>query len=887
MMADNPAVSSSSSSLPVQNTHLNEPDVLDYVSTSISNPTRSEKIGYVLYVERLLGSDTIVWAEDRFFRLSDTPKNFKPLTPIAFSTSYAEGHPVGRYSAPSYEGFFSKVLFDDITPFVKGTFVRKGTDKVTFSFNPNGLLTNPSLSTFFTHSFAGLVYDCEVLAQFSIRPPRFSSEVAYPFIKCIKSQVGLSVPLVEPKSNILPLSFIRDLAENPAFNFLLGIGIPENPYLPTLSFQEFCDFRDNGPLIWKRLSGIMAEKYKHLAAADNNKGSINSRFHNRLLIHSNNESKGILVFPGCWSNFSAVSFSQSLIPTTKLSVYSLSFAHPFTNIHNVCEVNPMISGGIGDSIYSDRHFFPTPICLGEEGIDGEIHYGYEHNRHFLILSKVKLTGKSARDNVSMFHPFTHTQLKYYESPDIKDTGSEIDDSFVLASFLKGSKAIDAISQCGLFHRKVADLPNAWSNFDVFQLYSRHEPISKAALDKFLSLSCHDPTFLGKGICDSALAYSPCSPNNRYRIIKLGSIKSISSPRLRSLPIAILQRLGLVDQVLPLANFYFKVRLCEDVLDSTLHSQLFAFNKNIKDNLFNSCTDGQDSFSLNPFSIKAKNPKKPLLVIDCPPFNMKEEMVVSWLARNFSASDISIRWADGPRGTALIVDCSLPIPHPSEFIFENKHYKINYFLALPAEYKFIDSPCLPVESSLFNYFNLSQTGSIFPEHLEEAVVSLLSDSSSHSSSSSSSIASTGLVTNPTVTVTSTMPNNNVSSPTISPSNPTTIFPTTSTTSLIATIPANNNTLPTTTTSISSSSSTRDSNLGRRAKKDLLPHQIPVDDDDSSSDYNPNDETKEWTRPSKRNKEINSKRRAVASLSSNIPFPLSSSISPPPSSSNAEG
>ena len=46
-----------------------------------------DKIGYVLYVERLMGSDTIVWSGDQFFRLSDTPKAFKPLTLLLFSTS--------------------------------------------------------------------------------------------------------------------------------------------------------------------------------------------------------------------------------------------------------------------------------------------------------------------------------------------------------------------------------------------------------------------------------------------------------------------------------------------------------------------------------------------------------------------------------------------------------------------------------------------------------------------------------------------------------------------------------------------------------------------------------------------------------------------------------
>jgi hypothetical protein len=80
--------------------------------------------------------------------------------------------------------------------------------------------------------------------------------------------------------NIIPKRFIRDLAENPAFNFLLGVGIPENPYLPTIDFNDFCDFNDNGPIIWKRLCAFLTEKYKKRASSDEDKNSVNNIFYN-------------------------------------------------------------------------------------------------------------------------------------------------------------------------------------------------------------------------------------------------------------------------------------------------------------------------------------------------------------------------------------------------------------------------------------------------------------------------------------------------------------------------------------------------------------------------------------------------------------------------------
>jgi len=467
-----PSVSlSDSSSVSSSVTHLNP--ILD---TNLSNPSSSsslDKVGYVLYVEKLMGSDTIVWSEEKFFRLSDTPKAFKPLTPLLFSTSLSEGRTVGRFAAPSFQGSFTKILFDVSTPFVKGLFSRKGSDKIIFSFNPNGLLTHPSLATFPSHSFSGVVYDTDVLVQFSIRPPRYSSDTPFPCIKCVKSSIGTSVPLIEPVNNILPSSFIQDLAENPVFNFLLGIGIPENPYLPSLTFQEFCEFKDNGPLIWKRLHSVFVDKYKKLSSSESDKSSINNLFYNRLIKHGNNESKSILVFSGRWSNFSAISFSQSLIPTTKLSVYTLNFAHPLTNIPNAVEMNPLFSGSLGESNYSDKHFFPVPICLGEEGIDGETHFGFTHNLFYFLLCKVKLNDKFAKDASCMFHPFTHTQLKFYSSPEAKETGSEIEDHFILASFLRGVKGVEVVAHSGLFHHKLLDAANAWNVFDVYQLYSPH------------------------------------------------------------------------------------------------------------------------------------------------------------------------------------------------------------------------------------------------------------------------------------------------------------------------------------------------------------------------------------------------------------------------------
>jgi hypothetical protein len=141
-------------------------------------------------------------------------------------------------------------------------------------------------------------------------------------------------------------------------------------------------FRDEGPTVWKRLCSMVINKYKQRASTDVDKNSLNNIFYNKLLKHSNNEAKSILIFSGQWNNFSALSFAQSIAPSMKLSAYVLNFAHPLSNVSNAFELNPMITGNMGVNFSYDNYFFSSPICLGEEGFDGNLHFGFSHNFFF-------------------------------------------------------------------------------------------------------------------------------------------------------------------------------------------------------------------------------------------------------------------------------------------------------------------------------------------------------------------------------------------------------------------------------------------------------------------------------------------------------------------------
>ena len=88
-----------------------------------------------------------------------------------------------------------------------------------------------------------------------------------------------------------------------------------------------------------------------------------------------------------------------------------------------------------------------------------------------------------------------------------------------------------------------------------------------------------------------------------RIIKLGSIKLVSSMRFRAIPITVLLRFGLIKHAFPLSNFYIMVVLPDGVDDDMVISNLTYFNKLLKDNLYHSIYNGDSTFSLAPASDK--------------------------------------------------------------------------------------------------------------------------------------------------------------------------------------------------------------------------------------------------------------------------------------------
>ena len=111
---------------------------------------------------------------------------------------------------------------------------------------------------------------------------------------------------------------------------------------------------------------------------------------------------------------------------------------------------------------------------------------------------------------------------------------------------------------------VPDPERVWSNFATYQLYSPDEVITKERVQALFSPppsleeknnQKFSDVFTGKYFCDSLLAVEKCDPSNRLRVVKLGDTSSFKNLEQRTNPISVL-RLFLVDQVLPLSNFYF-------------------------------------------------------------------------------------------------------------------------------------------------------------------------------------------------------------------------------------------------------------------------------------------------------------------------------------------
>lgn len=693
------------------------------------------KIGIYLFPDRFAGStEHLVWAESSFFRITDAPE-LKPLTPIAFTTSYQVANVVGKFRSQSYSGVFHAIADDNfakncVIPPVKGHFQAKDSEKISFLFNPDNLLRLPVRATLYKKHFPNISLETKMLVTFGVRPAK-KGTINFPYITDVKKSSAESADeiLKEPETDILPEDFLKDLYQNPEFNLLLGIGVPENPYFPVLDFGDFVELFLSKTFYWRAIYTHLLSKYKRRSEKEDEKGP-NLRMYNMLLKHQSPDTpKGILLFPGRWSSFGPVEaeiLAQDILKGSQSSVYTLRVANPFSNVETARESNPHLTGAPSGDLYSERYYITNPIGLGEVGLDQETHFDFSHNIKNFFLCKNKPANGPKPIFVGMFFPVKNIVLPTYKSPCVRETDSDVGENFRLFTSPKSAgDDYSTFAKVGLFSRPVPDPDRIWSNYSLSQFYSPCKDLN--TFTPHLSLL----EIGGRANCDSTFVATPCLPENRCRIVKLGKVRIISALQHRAAPIITLQKLKLIDQILPLSNFYFKVRMRDGVTDDQLVDALKQINNNLKVDLFHSLFLGQITYPLS--YIERHEDRTPhqttvTLVLETPPITLKLEDVEEW-AREHSLSGVQTSWGVGPKGSCIIIDYSRThlSTVPTHFCLGKKLFKISSFPSLPPQFlKWNRIEVEPVQEILGECASTLSRHDLLPEALEQAILKVLDE-----------------------------------------------------------------------------------------------------------------------------------------------------------------
>ena len=205
----------------------------------------------------------------------------------------------------------------------------------------------------------------------------------------------------------------------------------------------------------------------------------------------------------------------------------------------------------------------------------------------------------------MFFPITTYHPTFFSAHKFTHSVVQASGDYFLASFLKGDKKkermIFALGKAGIAARLVPDTARSWSYYEVFQLYAPEGVISHALLSDLLS---HEgpglsPSLCGKGFMEGSFVLDPCTPENGLRIVRMDSLEGFTKMESRSGPIAIMQKLGLIDQALPLTNFHFKVRLCPNITDELFFELLANFDSTVPKNNYHSFFNGPKTALIHP------------------------------------------------------------------------------------------------------------------------------------------------------------------------------------------------------------------------------------------------------------------------------------------------
>ena len=321
---------------------------------------------------------------------------------------------------------------------------------------------------------------------------------------------------------------------------------------------------------WANAHKAIYNKYKSNDCT-NSKAAL---FKTSLEAHASNkgENKSIVLFPGRWPDFDihgAFKLAQSILSSSKFSVYVIVQAHPLTVPETAHELNPYLSGFGCSGVVAEGFVFETPIALGRLVFD-DIVFNCENNLRKLLLLKIKPQEKCFPE--AMLKNFTLIKHRSYVLPDVNRTASEINESFVLASAPASTPPHFLQSAPSDFDdRKLHHPLNLCKDYAVRYLYSAETRLTRKTVCEHTNLDL-------SLISDLAMITSTCNPGNLLRIIKLGKISCFKELEDRGLPLVILQQLEIASQIFAISNFYFKIELKSGVNDTQLAQVLHDYNE---------------------------------------------------------------------------------------------------------------------------------------------------------------------------------------------------------------------------------------------------------------------------------------------------------------------
>ena len=519
---------------------------------------------------------------------------------------------IGPDSLPVFPATFVRnCLSGEEPPPVEGFFTSCAEPKrATFHWNPsNQFSKKPFLISNSVENFPNLSFykSCDVV--FSVgraTPYNLSPNPTFKKITVFSSEACPPPELIEPLTGSFSPEVFHSLCQAPLFNTHIVVGVPENAFVPSLSFSDYNFLNKNSALSWPAIEKKVHAKYLSLSKSAPEDGE-EKKFLNRIEQHRNNSlsgSKSVLLVPGIWENFGfqeALSLAETILSESKFLVFIAVSAHPLSTLENAHEINPRVCGNFFFSCMESRYFCDTPLGLGEQNLGGEIEYNFARSakKFFFCKMKKKASRLNGPEAPEMFVRPSPCNFTLYHGTEKKTSGP---DQFLLVSVEKKQrKILDSLPVAGVFSKIFPDPDSVSFFFTSAQLYSPEFTVEKAKVFELLSSARARETepLTQNLLCSSQTLLEPCSPSGLNRVIKLGRLDALRLPEHRSSIFVILDRLRLVSDVFPVSRYCYKICLAVGGSEETLIKALKDFNQGMgkKGPLFHSIFHEKDTRSL--------------------------------------------------------------------------------------------------------------------------------------------------------------------------------------------------------------------------------------------------------------------------------------------------